>query len=155
MSSSSSSFSSSESYSTSAGAKHGLKVTRSSQTRYASGGVDGFRFTLQAVDPVNMSAAVFRYLERPYNPLTGSTAYEFDGVCSSVDLEELPEGAPLPGAIPPFFRSSQVDLVVVSRHDADLLWDKIQSEITVLIETLDIMDDLGTVQTFSFGSEEG
>lgn len=112
----------------------GISLRRSPQEEFQANRIDGFRFTVEAVDACKMPAAIFRFLRRPYNPLTQESADEFDGVCSSVDLEEYPEGAPT--GIPPFFRLAQIDLVFRSRAAADDAWRVIQADVVHLVNSL-------------------
>lgn len=126
-----------------------VDLTRRAQTRFVSNAVDGFRFTVAAENAVLMPAEVFRYLRRPYNPVTGVEADEFDGVCSLPDLEEMPAGAPT--GSPPFFRLAEIDLVFRSMSEADEAWAVIQADVAVLVRTMDLADDLGVAETVEIG----
>ena len=104
--------------------------------------VDGYRMRIVADQNCNMPKEIFRYFAYPPHVLTGEERAEFTGICSMVDLEELPAGAPLDDACPKAFRLDYIDVVVESRHAAYEAWDLIQQEVVLLKETLDFAEDL-------------
>ena len=131
---------------------HGVRLKKYVQTKYVINNVDGFRMKIEAYDANNMSAAVFRYLRGPFSASTGTYSDEFDGVCSPSDLEEFPENSPTPGANPAWFRKDSVDLVFRSQTTANETWDKIVSDVKILVNTLDIMDVIQPETTVSIGN---
>jgi hypothetical protein len=96
-----------------------------------------------------MPSSIFRYLATIENPITNKFWGTFDGVCSPIDLVELPENSPLPGQDPPFFRKASVDLVFRSKHDGELAIQKILEHVQNLVNALDSAQMLAT----SDGSE--
>jgi hypothetical protein len=131
---------------------HGIRLKKYVQTKYVINNVDGFRMKIDAYDANNMSNAIFRYIRGPFSASTGTYSDEFDGVCSPSDLEEFPEGSPTPGANPAWFRKGSVDLVFRSQTTANETWDKIVSDVKILVNTLDIMDVIQPETTVSIGS---
>ena len=148
MSSSSSSLSSS---SLSASGR-GLYLKLEQQTRYKEGAIDGFRIKVSAYGETNMTRYVFRLLRRISNVITGEEVDEFDGICSSVDIEELPVAAPVPGQNPPYLRTDAIDLVFRSRKLADDTWAAIKEDVTVLIRSLNVQDTMAVTETVAIGS---
>jgi hypothetical protein len=114
------------------------------QRDYVDNETVGFRLRIEARNPSNMSAAVFRYYKRPADTATGTSRSELSGVCSWPDLEELPEGAPAEDDVPQAFRLNYMDVVVRSAQLADEVWQIAQSEIQRLCDTITAGDDLVT-----------
>lgn len=132
--------SSSSSIGTGEAGGRGLWLRRFAQRPYRTTEAQGFRMAIAAYGASRMSDRVFRYIRRPYNPITGVTADELDGVCSPADLEEFPEDAPNPADNPAWFRRASVDLVVRSQAEAEELWSGVVKELTALVAALDFMD---------------
>jgi hypothetical protein len=106
---------------------------------------------IETLDANNMSAAIFRYIKGPFNGNYGAYQEDFDGVCSPSDLEEFPIDAPAAGSNPAWFRKDYVDLVFRSQTTAEETWDKIVSDVTILIKTLDVMDNISQEKIVSIG----
>ena len=131
---------------------HGIRLRKQVQTKYVINNVDGFRMKIDAYDANNMSGAIFRYLRTPFSAASGTYTDEFDGICSPSDLEEFPEGAPVPSSNPAWFRKDSVDLVFRSQTTANETWDKIVSDVDILVKTLDTMDVIAPEITVSIGN---
>ena len=155
MSSSSSSESSSSAAAAADSALYGVRLYREEQSRYQVNLVDGFRLRVQARDARNMSPNIFRYRRGP-GLEAGTEVDEFDGVASSVDLEEFPVGSPdqnaqffvVNGYAIRYFRKDTIDLVFRSRTEAEDAWTVIVDEVDTLVRSLrirDAMRDGGTV----------
>lgn len=147
-SSNSSSFGSSESAPSN---KHGIKLKKFVQTSYVINNIDGFRMKIEALNANNMSSAIFRYIKSPFNGNSGSYQEDFDGICSPSDLEEFPIDDSAAGANPAWFRKDYVDLVFRSQTTAEETWNKIVSDVTILIKTLDVMDNIYQEKIVSIG----
>ena len=130
----------------------GIHLLRQNQERYIVGVIDGFRFTVYAYGAYGLNNEIFRYLRHPYDPTTGADVDEFDGVCSSVDLEELPVNEPRADGSSSFFRLSSLDLVFRSRELADQTWEAIKEDVSSLIRSLNVMDDLSGSETVTIGN---
>lgn len=131
--------------------KHGIKLKKFVQTSYVINNVDGFRMKIEAFSANNMSNAIFRYIKGPFNGNAGTYQEDFDGVCSPSDLEEFPIDDPAAGANPAWFRKDYVDLVFRSQTTAEETWDRIVKDVTILIKTLDIMDNIFQEKIVSIG----
>jgi len=128
----------------------GVYLRRLVQTRFQTNVIDGFRFRVEAHDANLMPKAIFRYLRRQADA-DGNTVDEFDGVCSPPDLEEFGEGEPVAGAAPPFLRLDYVDVVFRSQSQADDAWKVIVEDVTALVETLNVMDNIVEAQDLKIG----
>lgn len=131
--------------------KHGIKLKKFVQTSYVINNIDGFRMKIETLSANNMNSAIFRYIKGPFNGNSGNYQEDFDGVCSPSDLEEFPIDAPAAGANPAWFRKDYVDLVFRSQTTAEETWDKIVSDVTILIKTLDVMDNISQEKIVSIG----
>lgn len=112
------------------------------QASYTPNLHDCFRIRVEASHPTAMPAEVFRYLQRPIQPNQTVPAADYDGVCSSLDLEVMPVGQPGLTDNPPWFRLSYVDVLLPSRQLALELITTIEAEITNLILALNAADTL-------------
>lgn len=130
----------------------GVRLRVLEQTRYQAGVVDGFRIRIEAHGGYLMPNAIFRYIRRPLNPDDGTKADEFDGVCSSVDLEEFGEGAPIPDAAPPFLRLDYMDVVVRSRVEAQEAVNAVVAEVGSLVDSLNAQDVLAETVDLTIGN---
>lgn len=119
-----------------------IKLTPYFQGYFVANAVDGFRFRIVASDANLMSEAVFRYYRYPANGLTGEIVDECTGVCSWVDMEELPVGEPREGDCPQAYRLAYVDQVVESLAAAHEAWELYQQEVAILKQTMDYGDVL-------------
>jgi len=144
--------SSSESSESIPSTKHGIKLKKFVQTSYVINNVDGFRMKIEAFSANNMNKAIFRYIKGPFNGNAGNYQEDFDGVCSPSDLEEFPIDAPAANANPAWFRKDYVDLVFRSQSTAEETWDRIVKDVTILIKTLDVMDNISQEKIVSIGN---
>ena len=90
-----------------------LKITSSP---YITEKTDGQRLRIEACAG-GLSDKIFAYRMLPVDVGGGQAAY-FSHVCSSVDLAEYPEDAPVPGHSPQWLRVQYVDVLVRSTADA-------------------------------------
>jgi hypothetical protein len=118
-----------------------IQLTPMFQKRYNPNANCGFRIRIIVNAAEGMTEHVFRFLRHPADT-TGVRADEFTGVCSAIDLEELPIGEPLTTANPQTFRAAEVDLVFESATRAQEAWELIQAEVNQLVHTLNEMDTL-------------
>lgn len=120
----------------------GVLLLPAFQKHYVPNQIDGFRMTITASQPRDMPSKIFRYREIPIQPGQAARLGHFAGVCSPADLEEYPEDAPHTNADPPMYRLAAVDMVFRSRAEAEAAWADIQSEVEILVATLNTMDVL-------------
>lgn len=128
----------------------GIYLRRLVQERFQTNVIDGFRFRVEAHDNHLMPKAIFRYLRRQ-SDADGGEVDEFDGVCSPPDLEEFGETEPVAGAAPPYLRLDYVDVVFRSQSQADDAWKVIVEEVTSLVDTLNVMDNIVEAQDLKIG----
>lgn len=130
-----------------------IKLTPSFQRYFVANVVDGYRFRIVASDENLMPKEIFRYYRYPANALTGALVDECTGVCSWMDLEELPTGEPRDTDCPQAYRLSYVDQVVESKHAALEAWELYQQDVRLLKETLDFGDTLDEAEAVWIGTE--
>ncbi len=118
-----------------------IKLTPAFQTVTAPG-ISVFRFTLTASDAHELPDAIFAYREIPLQPGQASTVAVFDHVCSPVDLQEYPVGAPRVNADPPWFRLPSVDLECRTRAQALQTHDDLVADVVALINGMNAADVL-------------
>lgn len=141
-----SSLSSDSSASAAPPAKRRIQV-RIASSRYATNRYDGQRIRIEVLAAELMPTNIFAYLTLPLNPQTLSRVAQFDHICSSADLEDYPEDAPLPLVRPEFFRLSYVDVIVRSVEEAAAFKRDVLEDIRTLKRTLDVMDTLNGRET--------
>jgi hypothetical protein len=117
--------------------------------------VDGIRIQITADSAVDMPNEVFAYRLIPLQPDGTAQQAVFSHVCSPVDLEEFPVGAPLVNAQPPWFRLATVDLVFRGRQTADDGYDAIVADVGNLVASLDALDQLEALTPFYVGAQPG
>ena len=112
------------------------------QRVYIPNTTDVFRIRLVATTAQNMPKEVFRYLQ--VAPQLGAVAPvgEFSGVCSPLELSQLPVAAPDPTAAIPWFRAASVELDFISRAAALETLNRITAEVRNLAKTMRVADDL-------------
>lgn len=116
------------------------------ESKYTVGNYTGYRLRVVASNAVGLSENVFRYIRSPGGK-PGETIQEFNGVCSAVDMAELPENEPLEKNSKEFFRMNEVDLLFRSTQETVKAWEVITKEVSILLETLErtIELDAGTL----------
>ena len=122
--------------------KHGVRIKRFVQQKFEINNVDGYRMKIIAYDGNKMSNSVFRYIRGPFSQTAGAYFEEFDGVCSPADLEEFPEDTPTQNSNPAWFRKDYIDLVFRSQTTADEAWNMIVKDLTVLVSSLNLMENI-------------
>jgi len=131
--------------------KHGIRLKKFVQEKYVINNVDGYRMKIVAYDANNMSNHIFRYIRGPFSQTTNSYFEELDGVCSPADLEEFPIDTPLANANPAWFRKDYVDLVFRSQTTAEEAWNRIVSDVNILVSSLDKMDVISQEKIVEIG----
>lgn len=120
-------------------------------SRVVDATTDAFRLTIVASDAEDMPTKIFRYLQRPSAPGSSERTGFFDGVCSPVDLEEMPEDDPRPNEEPAWYRLETLDLLFRSQHDRDEAKTDIYGAVIALLNTLDLVDALEVQPPIWFG----
>lgn len=132
----------------------GIWLRRFQQTTYRSGTGQGFRFQVVAYGACRVTDKIFRYVRAPLNPTTGTSQLVFDGVCSTGDLAEFPEDAPLPGSDPPWCRLNYLDVVLRSQAEALEVWGILLEEVRALIDALEAQDDISDTLDAAIGNPD-
>lgn len=105
------------------------------QKRFTVNANHGYRLRVEARNGCNMEEEIFRYY-RYADPNTGLPVDEFTGVCSWVDMEELPKDEPRATDCPRAFRKSYFDVVVDTETIASDLWAVVKEEVDQLVVTM-------------------
>ena len=119
-----------------------IKLTPYFQRDYVVNVIDVFRITLTASEAHLMPDAIFAYRTEPLQPGAAATVAVFDHVCSPVDLQEYPVGAPHPAADPPWFRLTTVDVEERTRALALEVYEEIVEDVTALVLGMNAADVL-------------
>ena len=110
----------------------------------------GFRVRITASNPVGLAdAAIFAYVAQPVVPGEAERVGMFDHICTPADLEEYPINAPYDDAVPPWFRTTVVDLVFRSRAECLETRDDIYGRVGLLLEALAKQECLVDVETIT------
>jgi len=121
----------------------GINLRRHAQTRlFVANRGDGFRFIVEAYDPLNMPAEIFLFEKRLIDPYTGTTTDRFVGVASPFDLVVFPANTPDDTQIPAYFRKSLIDGILPTQAQADDVWQLIYEEVNGLVEAMNRMEQL-------------
>ena len=101
-----------------------------------------YRLRVEAVEACGgIDVNVFVYRRHPADPHTGQIFDEFVAVAGPVDMADRPIGAPAEGS-DPFFRLSYVELDVRSSEEFQQIWEDLKTEVCVLVEAMDRLDQL-------------
>lgn len=104
--------------------------------------IDGIRVRIEATEATGMPTKIFAYQMVPLKPGTMEQVAAFDHVCSSVDLEEYPENAPVENSRPAWFRLNYVDVLLRSREETREFVNSVLEDVQILKNTLDITEEL-------------
>jgi len=118
-----------------------VRVTWSVSRQYYND-IDGIRVRMTATEANLMPTKIFAYLLQPLAPGATEQVGTFDHVCSSVDLEEYPEDAPIADVLPAWFRLDYVDVMLRSKEEVRAFVDAVLEDVQILKSTLDVADDL-------------
>jgi hypothetical protein len=131
--------------------ERGFTVTHTT-SHYVYGRYDGVRVRVSVDEACNVTPKIFAYRMLPVDPNTGAAEGHFSHICSSVDLAEYPEDAPVPGASPQWFRLSYVDVILRSWAEALDFIDVVYEDIRSLKDSLDNMDEIVGVTEITIGA---
>lgn len=126
-----------------------ITIVRSATEVFNVGDIQGYRYTVQAQDAVDMPNEIFRMFNRPLDPTIGTVVSEFNGICSPGDLATLPINAPIPPEIR--FRVSFIDLTFRSPIEGEDQWESIKFETRELVRSLDDLDNLLIQESITYG----
>jgi hypothetical protein len=99
-----------------------------------------------------MDPEIFRMMRKPIDPTDlARTLDVYLGVCTPVDLQDLPVGDP-PNEDPAgYFRVASLDLTFASEELAGEAWEFIKADADALKEALDALDILGAAESYWVG----
>jgi hypothetical protein len=123
------------------------------QKKFTVNYTHGYRIKIVAQNACNMEAEIFRIYRYPTDRETGSPQDEFTGVCSWVDMEELPKNAPRDTDCPRAYRRAYLDVVVDTEAIASDLWEKVKEEVDQLVATINAGDTLEVGDSHWAGGE--
>lgn len=129
----------------------GITLDREAQTIYNSTVASGYRMKITARDGLNIDNNIFRFTRSTTNYTTGEKSDVFEGICSSEQLTALPIGAPDPADPNQYFRNTVVDLLFMTKKDADDTWTKIRGDIDRLIKAMKFNDVMALAETIRMG----
>lgn len=124
-----------------------IRLERYGMTAYVSGRTQGYRMQIQASDAVGMGNEIFVFQRMPAGAGFNDV---FTNVASPSDMDDYPVGAPDPGGM--FFRLAAIDLVFRNVTLADEAWSGIKNDVTELINTLELFENMELVEVVDFGN---
>lgn len=131
-----------------------VQLVPSWQTVYNSTRNQCFALRVEARYAHELCCSLFAYRAIPLQPGQATQIAVYDHICSPVDLEEYPIGAPRINAIVPWFRLHYVDLLFRGRIQAEEAWQKIQDQVAALVESLNDADILAEAAPVWIGYQE-
>jgi len=96
----------------------------------------GYRIRVEVASADNMPTKIFRYYRYPEISVGGPEVDEFTGVCSYVDLIEVPEDKPRDGDSPKVYRLDYFDIIVDTESLAYEAWQITQEEVSQLVQSV-------------------
>jgi hypothetical protein len=121
-----------------------VELDVSYQEEFVPGEHDGFAMRIESYCD-GLPNEIFRCRQLPLKPGTTEYVGVFDGICTSVDLEDLPADNPRENETPPWYRVAAVELIFPTRDEAEQFLASLQISVAILIRSLDAQDHL--VQT--------
>jgi hypothetical protein len=128
-----------------------ITLTRYAQELYFENRTSGFRLRIVASDACGMDNEIFRWFRAPPD-LDGVAWDYFSGVCSSYELAALPKHEPGETDCPKQFRLSELDIILPSQHLAAEVWNLVQGDVEMLVETLDLAEQLVEEEIVEIGA---
>ncbi len=122
-----------------------IKLRKREQERisYLHGGY-GCRVVVEAFDPVDMDADIFVHRHDLLDPKDPEVISEtFITVASPDDFTTYPADSPDPSQDPPYYRKSDLDVILPTRRDAVIFWDELQDVVRTMVQALNDADTLG------------
>lgn len=134
---------------------HSVDVERGSMQSYERDGELYYRLRMRTTNPVNMSDKIFLYEQVPNEFLSSEYKHNFVAVCKPGDLVTYPEDEPEDTQVPPFFRTSFIDMVFPNILDLEITASTLVLEVTNLINALNgnhelVCDNVQTLQSLEF-----
>lgn len=108
--------------------------------------LQSYKLVVEAINPQDMPGEVF-IKQRLKNFAQDSFDDSFVGVCTPVQLEDLPVNAPDAGSS--FYRVSKIELVGRLPEAIDKVFDSLIYEVQKLVQDLNALDDLNEAKIYS------
>ena len=143
--------SSSSSSSSSGPTYYNITLEKELSTYVVAGRTQAYRLVVTVIDATGLNDPnIFLYLQLPADA-AGNQMAKFQCMCSPLDLETYPAGAPSLDSNG-FFRLAQADLIYGSTEVLEETWRLLQSDRNELVRTLTKMNNLSLDITSSFDS---
>jgi len=131
----------------------GVTLTRSEPTRIEGENAPTWRVVIVAEDPVLMPSEIFLFQRVYTDSAHTATRDELITVVQAVDIVEYPTDDPATGQDPPFFRLSQIDVLVPSLDAADQMWTIIKASVGRLVTQLNRLDSIAVTDSVRIGAD--
>lgn len=125
-----------------------LQIAFAEPARERFKGQPCFRLQCEVVDAINVTKDVFLFKRSIVDPLIEEQADHFIAICSPFDLATYPANEPDLEQDPPFFRKSQMDILLPSVTQVVEVRASIQSQLLTLLLLLRNLDDLSAEAPF-------
>jgi hypothetical protein len=110
------------------------------------------RLRVIVVEADGIEPEVFRYQQAPLVPGATVPLAAFDGVCSPTDMSEFPVDAPIPTSTDKFFRLGFIDMICVSRTEANNVLTSVLEELNNLTDAVDLAEELEPATEYLIGT---
>jgi len=108
--------------------------------------LQSYKLVVEAINPQDMPGEVF-IKQRLRNFAQDSFDDNFVGVCTPVQLEDLPLNTPEDGGS--FYRVAKIELVGRLPEAIDKIFDSLLYEVQKLVQDLNSLDDLNEAKIYS------
>ena len=130
-----------------------LKLTTSTQTYYDVNLTQSYKLIIDASNGNLMPNEIFLFLHVDPVPGYPQGLETFKGICNPAQLSNLPIDEPEENSSNKFYRSSHLELIMLTEAEATQAWTEILDAISSLKRALDFSDGL-TSTTYWIGTAE-
>jgi len=126
-----------------------LQLTRYAPKKILFNNYGAYRLRIEVtgVEGDDLDEYIFIYKRNPISVYTQQSCDTFEAVAWPPQLSDYPAGEPNPDQGWPYYRLNYVELDVASSAQAEQIWKEIQAEACVLVEAMNRLDDLKSVET--------
>lgn len=124
-----------------------VNLSRTARQSITVNNVPGYHHVITVTSAVGLDKYIFRKRQRPLDPIAQTTTSDFDGVCTPVDLQDLPVNAPNPPNV--LFRVDNIDVFYPTQDEGLDEWDAIQAAIQLLLDRLAADDALAITENLT------
>ena len=135
-------------------ASRGIRLVRKEVRSTNHWHLRAFRLRIEAADACgpDIDPNIFIYRRHPPDPETHERFDEWCAVVGPVNLAELPVDDPPQDGSTPFFRKSFIEVDVRSADEAKGLWETVRDQVNILLDALERLDNLETVDDVWLGA---